>query len=387
MWTRRLSELALAGWLGLLASDARADPASPAVDDSLAAYRERFKRGMDLYEHGAAAEAIACWEPIYRDLGEERGYRLAYDLGVAYAALDDAAHSGERLQAFVNEVDSRRGRGEALGVAVTKEESDARARLARLATTLGRIQVASGSSPSVARVDAGDPHAAGFIAWVTPGPHEITFDPGTHHERTIPIDVAAGAIVELVPPPTPAVPEPRASAPPASAAPASAAAPSASTGPSPSAPRSDRPALSVDAPPPRPAPFPPSLIAISGGATLAVAAAAVALELHANTLHDRYVAEQAHSADGTIPDRGSRVVRDGPHVGLRDRRERRRPRRGDRGDRRLVSPRPGARRERAGSPRDGGRAPGIRGIARRLLLNRAAFACQTAVLSMPCLRR
>ncbi len=285
MWTRRLSELALAGSLGLIAQRARADPASPASDDSLSAYREQFKRGMDLYEHGAAAEAIASWEPIYRNLGEQRGYRLAYDLGVAYAALGDAPHSAERLQAFVNEVDSRRGRGEALGVAVTKDESDARDRLAHLAAILGRVQVAPGSSPSIARVDAGDPHAAGFVAWVAPGPHTITFDPATRYERTISIDVAAGAIVELVPPP-PAALETPASAPSASAA---------------SAPSSERSPASGQAPAPAPAPFPPSVIAISGGATLAAAAAAVGLELHASTLHDRYAAEQTHSADGTIP--------------------------------------------------------------------------------------
>jgi hypothetical protein len=295
MWTRRLSELALAGSLGLGAPDALADPASPASDDSLSAYRDQFKRGMDLYEHGAAADAIASWEPIYRNLGEQRGYRLAYDLGVAYGALDDAPHSAERLQAFVNEVDSRRERGEALGVAVTKEEADARDRLARLGTILAKIQVARGSPSSVARVDAGDPHPAGFVAWVGPGPHTVTFDPGTHYERTISIDVAAGAIVELVPPAPPAAPGT-----PASAAAAGAVTP-APAAPGPSAPRSERPPASARASAPVTAPFPPSLIAISGGATLAAVAAAVVLEVHANTLHDRYVAEQAHSLDGTIP--------------------------------------------------------------------------------------
>jgi hypothetical protein len=295
MWTRRLSELALAGWLGLVARDARADPASTASDDSLSAYREQFKRGMDLYEHGAAAEAIANWEPIYRNLGEQRGYRLAYDLGVAYAAIEDAPHSAERLQAFVNEVDSRRGRGEALGVAVTKEEADARDRLARLGTTLGRLQVAAGTSPSVARVDAGDPHAAGFIAWVAPGPHTVTFDPATRYERTIPIDVAAGAIVELVPPPPPTAPET-----PASAA-AGQAVPAAPGALAPSAPRPEQPPASVKSFAPAKVPFPPSVIAISGGAALAAVAAAVVLEVHASSLRDQYVAEQAHSTDGTIP--------------------------------------------------------------------------------------
>lgn len=292
MWIRRLSELALAGSLALSAADAGADPPGAAPDDALAAHREQFKRGMDLYEHGDAAEAVAIWEPVYRDLGEQRGYRLAYDLGIAYAALDDAPRSGERLQAFVSEVDSRRGRGEALGAAVTKEESDARARLARLATSLGRVQVVPGSSPSVARVDAGIPHAAGFIAWVAPGQHAVTFDPGTRDERTIPIDVAPGALVELVPPPPgPAIP---ASGPPATQG------PTAPTASGPSAPSSEPPAETARAPATRSAPFSPWLIAVGGGATLAVAGAAVALELHASSLRDQDVAEQTHSPGGTI---------------------------------------------------------------------------------------
>jgi hypothetical protein len=123
MWIRRLSELLVAGAVVLLAADARALPAAPSPDEGLADYRERFQQGMDLYKRGSAREAIAVWEPIYGDLGEQRGYRLAYDLGVAYAALDDGVHSANRLQAFLSEVDSRRGRGESLGAAVTKEES------------------------------------------------------------------------------------------------------------------------------------------------------------------------------------------------------------------------------------------------------------------------
>jgi hypothetical protein len=308
MWTRRLSEVALAGWLGLVALDARADPPAPAPDDSLASYRDRFKQGMDLYEHGAAAQAIATWEPIYRDLGEQRGYRVAYDLGVAYAALGDAPHAGERLQAFVSEVDARRGRGEALEAAVTKDESDARARLAGLVPILARIRVAPATPPSVVRVDAGDPRTTGFLAWVRPGPHAVVFDPGTRAERTIAIEVAAGAMVELVPPPPPAAPEtpsmpgaaPALPAAPAPAPPAAPASPASSRPSALSAPGVE-PAAALGPPLPHAAPFPPLLMAIGGGVTLAAVVAAVALEIHANDLHDRYVAEQAHSPDGTIP--------------------------------------------------------------------------------------
>ena len=367
MWIRRLSELALAGSLALSAADAGADPPGAAPDDALAAYREQFKRGMDLYEHGDAAEAVAIWEPVYRDLGEQRGYRLAYDLGIAYAALDDAPRSGERLQAFVSEVDSRRGRGEALGAAVTKEESDARARLARLATSLGRVQVVPGSSPSVARVDAGIPHAAGFIAWVAPGQHAVTFDPGTRDERTIPIDVAPGALVELVPPP------------PGPAIPASGAA--RDTG-SRTAPAGHGfgpvgPGLRPPADDCRGAPAPtlrPVLAVADRGRRRRDARrrrrggrARAPRELPARSRRGRA---------GALPRRDdrprrSRVVHHRPDVGLRVGRRRGRPRRTDRRDRRLVSPRQGARRSLAAESADRDPAPALWRGARRHLLKRA----------------
>jgi hypothetical protein len=287
MWIRRLSELSLVAFVALAALSARAQPPLPSSGDPLEPYRERFKQGMDLYEHGQAAQAVAVWEPVYRDLGEHQGYRLAYDLGVAYGALDDAPHAADRLQAFLNEVDARRARGEPLGAAVTKEEADARARLASLAAVLGRVQAIPGDRRSVMRIDAGEPHAAGTVAWLAPGQHAVTFDPGTPDERSIAIDVTAGAVVELVPPPPLGA---RRTAPPGVLG--------AATAPSPGGPGST--VATAEPSPPRAAPFPPALIAISGGATLAAAAAAVALELHANALRQDDVAAQAGPGDGKI---------------------------------------------------------------------------------------
>jgi hypothetical protein len=286
MWIRRLSELAVAGWFGLVAADARAGPPSP--DEGLAEHRERFKQGMDLYEHGAPAEAIALWEPIYRDLGESRGYRLAYDLGLAYGALDDGPRSADRLQAFLNEVDARRARGEPLGAALTKEESDARDRLGRLTAVLGRVLVlASDSGRSLVRVDAGDPRPAGTLAWVPPGEHAVTFAPGTPAQRTITVEAVAGGLVELVAPPAAATQFPAATTP---------AAPAGSPGPAAGRPM-EAPSLPRGPAPPLPA----ALLGIGGGATLAATVAAVALEIHASALRDDDVEARARSADGAIP--------------------------------------------------------------------------------------
>jgi hypothetical protein len=299
MWIRRRSELFVVVGLLLASADASAAPPQPASggaaaqDDPLAQYRERFKLGMDAYKAGAVAEAVGYWEPIYRDLGEQKGYRLAYNLGLAYAELGEATHAAERLQSFLSEVGARRAHGDAVAPIVQREEGDARARLDALMATKGRIRVDAGDPPRAVQIDASEARLAGFVAWVAPGRHRVTFSPGTQEVETKTIDVQAGSLVEVSP------------SPPASASMASVPA-MASTSPStmPSAP----------APPlPPPAylrrqterPFSPMLVALSGGLTLAASIAAVPLESHAWTLHDRYVAEQQSNLTIAASDRQS----------------------------------------------------------------------------------
>ena len=77
MSTRTLSEIAVV--LLVLAS------ARPALaDDDLAPMRERFRVGLEHYEAGEIADAIVVWDEIYRELGIEKGYRLAWNLARAY---------------------------------------------------------------------------------------------------------------------------------------------------------------------------------------------------------------------------------------------------------------------------------------------------------------
>ncbi|MBV9949199.1 MAG: hypothetical protein JOZ69_20285, partial [Myxococcales bacterium] len=182
MWTRRLSEIACLAAIAGAPLRASAAPPTWTVDpavDPYAGYREPFKLGLERYRAGAVAEAIGHWEPIYRELGEEKGYRLAYDLGVAYQELGDATRAAERLQAFLAEFQARDLRGEPAEPMVVKEEADARARVARLVATKGRIRIAASTPPRTARVDASEPRVAGFVAWVTPGEHKVTFGAGT----------------------------------------------------------------------------------------------------------------------------------------------------------------------------------------------------------------
>ncbi|HEY4013735.1 MAG TPA: hypothetical protein VGM06_10375 [Polyangiaceae bacterium] len=273
MWTRRLFDLGLVACLMLAAAEARAaPPATPPFapdEDALAVYRGQFKRGIDRYKAGALAEAIGYWDPIYRELGEQQGYRLAYDLGIAYQESGDATHAAERLQSFLTEVEARRERGDVLASIVEKEEADARQRIASLTASTGRIHVGAVSAPRTARVDAREPRIAGFVAWVAPGDHTVTFAAGTPDAETKRIHVGPGEMVEVTPRPPPPPPPP----------------------PEPIIVRMPAPAPRVVPAPQMRHPFPWPLIAVSGGAALVTAVVAVPLYNNAGALYDRLSVE------------------------------------------------------------------------------------------------
>jgi hypothetical protein len=284
MSIRRRSRLAVVAFLVVcgdaLAAPQPGAPAPSSQEEPLEKYRERFKEGMDRYRAGELAEAIGYWEPIFRELGEQKGYRLAYNLGVAYAELGDATRAAERLQVFVTQVDARRSRGEGLATIVQKEEADARARIAGLVATKGRIQI-DATPPRAVQIDANEPRLSGFVAWVSPGEHTVTFAPGTLDMQAKHVTVRAGDSIEV----TPAQP---------------ATAPSAPTAPLPSTAAVGRPPPSAEPPLSSPLlmrretehPFSPALFAVSGGLAIAAAIAAVPLESHAWDLRDRLAAQQ-----------------------------------------------------------------------------------------------
>jgi hypothetical protein len=273
MWIRRLSEIALVAGVILATPSARATPPSSVADDPLSDYRERFKQGMDRYKAGAFAEAIGFWEPIYRELGEQRGYRLAFNIGVAYQELGDATHAAEHLQSFLAQVGARRAHGEATPAIVQKEEQDARDRVAALTSSKGRIRVDPGSPPRPVQVDAMEPHVSTFVAWVNPGQHTVTFAPGTPDAQEKRVDVHAGDLVDVAAPPPLA-------APPAPLATPSAPAPAAPAPPSPPVTRTETEH-----------PFSPVLVYVAGGLTLAAGIVSIPLEAHAWSLHDQYAAK------------------------------------------------------------------------------------------------
>lgn len=213
MSIRRRSEYVLALALAAGAASprtARADEAEATAADPLDALRERFRAGMEKYAAGAYAEAIVEWESIYRDLGPEKGYRLAFNLGRAYDAYGDPTRAAEHYEIYVRQVAARRERGEEIDAQVEKQDEQAKERLNELAATRGRIRVAAGATPTAARVDGGEVRLAGFVVYVAPGRHVVTFGTGASAQRRE-VVVREGEIVELAPPaPEPApLPSPR----------------------------------------------------------------------------------------------------------------------------------------------------------------------------------
>lgn len=198
MSSRTRSDLLIAVALVVLASrEARAD------DAALDAQRERFKVGMEKYAAGRYADAIVVWEAIYREIGETTGYRLAFNLGRAYDKFGDSTRAAEHYEVFVRQVARRREGDDALGPEIDKWESEAKERLAELAASKARIRVVAGDRPTAVRIDAGEPRLAGFIAYVAPGRHVVTFGSG-EEAQVREVTVEQGALVELAPPPPPA---------------------------------------------------------------------------------------------------------------------------------------------------------------------------------------
>ncbi len=177
-------------------------------DPETVARRERFRAGMEKYAAGRYADAIVVWEAIYREIGERAGYKLAFNLGRAYDAFGDSTRAAEHYEIFVRQVEERRTANEVVETEIDRWENDAKARLGELAATRGRIRVVATDRPTAVRIDAGEPRLAGFVAYVTPGPHVVTFGSGKDEQRRA-IEVEQGAIVELAPPvPPPEAPRP-----------------------------------------------------------------------------------------------------------------------------------------------------------------------------------
>lgn len=193
MWIRTLSRASI---VFFVVTTARAD-------DPMDPYRDRFKIGYEKYLAGAIGEALQYWEPIYRELGPSKGYRLSYNIARAYETLGDATRAAERYESFLSEAKVRKDAGEPVEELVEKETGEAQSHLDGLIQSRGRIHVLPTAPAETVKIDAVEPRLAGFIAFVPPGHHTVTFAPGTKEEEKKEIDVNAGEMIDVAPTPKP----------------------------------------------------------------------------------------------------------------------------------------------------------------------------------------
>jgi hypothetical protein len=209
---RRHAAAFLALSVALFATSARAGddaPAAgptpagpPAADSPLDSLRERFREGMDKYKAGAFADAILIWESIYRELGSEKGYRLAFDLGRAYDALGDLIKAADHYESYLEKVRQRRSDGEVLEANVERQEEVARDRLEKIANLKARVRVSAGlRQPVIVKIDNAPARVAGFTVYVEPGTHTVTFGAGKDADVRR-LSVERGAVADVEPRPS-----------------------------------------------------------------------------------------------------------------------------------------------------------------------------------------
>lgn len=214
MWTttrsdrpmRALTSSLAALLVMLLPAAARADepeteapaPPAPTAPDPLDALRGRFREGMEKYRSRAFADAIVIWESIHRELGPEKGYRVAFDLGRAYDELGELIKAAEHYQTYLDRVTARRREGESLEPNVQTQETIARDRLERIVHIYGAIHVATARRPVIVHVDNAPARVAGFTVYVEPGAHVVTFDTGRRADVRN-VTVRRGELLEVEP--------------------------------------------------------------------------------------------------------------------------------------------------------------------------------------------
>jgi hypothetical protein len=176
-----------------------ATDAAPATPNPLDTLRERFREGMDKYKAGAFADAVVIWESIYRELGTDKGYRLAFDLARAYDELGDLIKAADHYETYLEKVTQRRTVGETLEPNVERQEEVAKDRLVRIAALKARIRVKAGvRQPVIVQIDNAPARVAGFTVYVEPGAHVVTFGGGKHGDVRR-LAVARGGLAEVEP--------------------------------------------------------------------------------------------------------------------------------------------------------------------------------------------
>jgi len=190
---------------------------APADDAAAPVHDAAFRSGLDQYGRGNYMAAIGTWESLLGTMGEERGYKVLYNLGLAYQAVGDVTRALERYRAFVAQV----ARREPAPPDLAAKAEDARTRAAQIEQTYGAVHVKAprGGGIVLTRVGTSEPRAAGYVLYLAPGAHTIELFAGTDHAKKIAVQVERGTTVDVETSapddttPKPATPPPRATEP------------------------------------------------------------------------------------------------------------------------------------------------------------------------------
>jgi len=180
-----VSALALGG---VARAQPPAKPAPSAENDSA------FRSGLDQYARGNYVAAITTWESLLATMGEERGHKVLYNLGLAYQQIGDVTKAVERYEAFLRHVDQPYASPE-----LAARADDARSRLSQLQRSYGAVNVRAPRTGGfvLTRVGSAEPRAAGYIVWLAPGPHTVELFVGTSHVKTVRLEVVRGETVDV----------------------------------------------------------------------------------------------------------------------------------------------------------------------------------------------
>ncbi|HHH29455.1 MAG TPA: hypothetical protein ENK57_14070, partial [Polyangiaceae bacterium] len=171
----------------------------------------RFQQGLTLFEEGKHLPAAAVWEQLLADLGSDRGWKLNYNLGLAYWAAKRPTLAVERFEAFVRRVAAEAA---ALPEELEQRREDAAAKIGVIKAEHGAVVLPAAPGVTV-RIDGGAARPVGYTAYVTPGVHEVTVIGAGGEQRTVAVEARAGRqqIVDTsdpkpAPVPVPVVPVP-----------------------------------------------------------------------------------------------------------------------------------------------------------------------------------
>ncbi len=195
---------------------ARAQTPPPDPPSASSEHETALKSGLEHYAKGNYVTAIATWESLLATIGEQRGFKVLYNLGLAYQQIGDVTHAIERYRAFIKQVSEK----PYADADLTGRADDARQRVKELEATHGSVLVKPPARGGVVltRVGTAEPRAAGYVVYLAPGTHTVEVFVGTARAKEVRIEVTRGEQVEVdtTPPEEPAPPPPPAPIAPAS---------------------------------------------------------------------------------------------------------------------------------------------------------------------------